>query len=269
MHKLPQPVKLWYCGAVLPPRAPRRPAATASSTRSAPRRSAPTSPLVDAEAIILLDELLERAGRARDRADPDEPRLAGERAASTARSCAPTCASTRPSSPPTCASGIDANPLRAFDANDEGTRAVMDEGADAARPPRGRGRRALRRGARAARRRRGRLRARPDPGARARLLHAHGLRLHCRGPRRPVRGRRRRPLRRPGRAARRPADPRGAAGRPGSSGSCWPSARSPRSPRADVFVASPTRRSGRGRWPSSPSCAAPAWRPSSTSPGAA
>ena len=42
MHKLPQPVKLWYLRASTAASA-RRPAASASSGRSGPRRSAPTT----------------------------------------------------------------------------------------------------------------------------------------------------------------------------------------------------------------------------------
>ena len=45
MHKLPQPVKLWYLSSFYRSRGARRPAASASSGRSAPRRSArPTRP---------------------------------------------------------------------------------------------------------------------------------------------------------------------------------------------------------------------------------
>ena len=68
MHKLPQPVKLWYLGPLLPPRGARRRAATASSGRSAPRRSARDDPSVDAELILLLAELLEALGARRDAA---------------------------------------------------------------------------------------------------------------------------------------------------------------------------------------------------------
>ena len=132
---------------------------------------------------------------------------------------APTCARTRPSSPTDVRERIDANPLRAFDADDEGTRAVMAEaptlldrleGEDAEHFAEVRG---------APRPRRRRLRARPDPGPRPRLLHAHGLRVRVRAARRPVGGRRRRPLRRPRRAARRAADAGGRLGARGSSGS--------------------------------------------------
>jgi histidyl-tRNA synthetase len=43
MHKLAQPVKLWYWGPYFATRR-RRPVASASSPSSAPRRSAPTTP---------------------------------------------------------------------------------------------------------------------------------------------------------------------------------------------------------------------------------
>ena len=72
--------------------------------------------------------------------------------------------------------------------------------------------------------------ARRDARPRARLLHAHRVRVQVRRARRPVGARRRRPLRRPGRAARRARDARAAAGRPGSSGSCWRSTRAAAAP---------------------------------------
>ena len=62
MHKLPQPVKLWYLSSFFRRERPQKPAATASSGRSARRRSAPTTPRVDAESILLLAELLEALG---------------------------------------------------------------------------------------------------------------------------------------------------------------------------------------------------------------
>ena len=43
-HRPPTPWKVWYGRAELPLREARRPAATGSSTRSAPRSSAPTTP---------------------------------------------------------------------------------------------------------------------------------------------------------------------------------------------------------------------------------
>ena len=79
-----------------------------------------------------------------------------------------------------------------------------------------------------------------DPGPRPRLLHAHRVRVRVRA----------RSTRRRGRSAaagattawsRRSAArrPRAAAGRPGSSGSCWRSTSRRAEPTADVFVAGP------------------------------
>ena len=82
------------------------------------------------------------------------------------------------------------------------------------------------------------LRGRHDARARARLLHAHGVRVHLRRARRAVRRRRRRPLRRADRADRRPARRRAWAGRRASSACCWPRPRSrPRPRRVDLYVA--------------------------------
>ena len=165
---------------------------------------------------------------------------------------------------------IDVNPLRAFDSDHEGTRGVMASAPTIVERARGRGRRALRRGAGAARRRRHRLRDRPDPGPRPRLLHADDLLLRLRRARRPVGDRRRRPLRRPDRAARRAGRRRRSAGRPGSSGSCWPWTRRRRAP--EPRDALRRRRRGRaaprGRWRWRASCATPASPPSSTSAAA-
>ncbi len=111
---------------------------------------------------------------------------------------------------------IDANPLRAFDADHEGTRKVMADAPtlldrlDASDAEHFAEVRALldRNGVA--------YDIDPDPRSRARLLHAHPLRVRMRAPRRPVRDRWRRPLRRADRAARGPADARlrlGAGGR--------------------------------------------------------
>ena len=102
---------------------------------------------------------------------------------------------------------MELNPLRAFDSADEGTQKVMAEAPRLLDALEGEDARALRGRTRPARPGRRPLRGRPDDGARARLLHAHGLRAPLRPPRRPVAGGRGRPLRRPDRAARRAADP--------------------------------------------------------------
>ena len=110
--------------AVLPPRAPAGgplPAVHADRRRGDRLRLAAGRRRAD------------RAGgrhprRARRRGRPAaarQPRHAGDARAPTSTSCATTCAPTRASSPRRSASRIDANPLRAFDADHEGTRKVM------------------------------------------------------------------------------------------------------------------------------------------------
>ena len=88
-------------------------------------------------------------------------------------------------------------------------------------------------------------------GARARLLHPHGVGVRHHRARRTGHDRRRRPLRRPGRAARRPADARRRASARASSG-CWSwsaSRGSPASAALGVFRGRPTTRPGRGSTP--------------------
>ena len=131
----------------------RRPAASASSPRSAPRRSAPTTPALDAELILLLAELLERAGARPRTAAPVEPGHARDARAPTSTSCATTCARARPSCRTRCASG-STEPAARVRRRPPGHAGGDGRGAAAARPARRRRRRALRRGARAARRRR-------------------------------------------------------------------------------------------------------------------
>ena len=205
MHKLPQPVRAWYCGPVLPLRGPAGRAASASSPRSAPRRSAPMTPRSTPSVILLLDDLLGRAGRG--------DCACGSRASATPRPAAPTPTSSasylrarEDQLSDEVRGRLDANPLRAFDSDHEGTRAAVAEAPRLVDRLARRGRRPSRRGPRPARRRGPRLRARRHPGPRPRLLHAHGVRVHERRARRPERGRRRRPLRRAGRAAGRPRD---------------------------------------------------------------
>ena len=117
------------------------------------------------------------------------------------------------------ARALDANPLRAFDSDHAGTRAVM---ADAPR--------LLDRLTPEDAEHFAEVRALLDDAGQPyevdptlvrgpRLLHAHGVRVHERRPRRPERRRRRRPLRRAGRGARRAAD---AGGRLGGRGRADP-----------------------------------------------
>ena len=89
------------------------------------------------------------------------------------------------------------NPLRVLDDKRPEVQAQLADAPLMHRPPVRRLRRPLRRGPRPARRDRRAARGQPADGARARLLHAHHVRVRARRPRRPVRHRRRRPLRRP------------------------------------------------------------------------
>ena len=122
MHVLPQPVKLWYWGSYFRHERPQ-----AGRYRQFWQLGAEAigsdSPLVDAELIILLDELLQALGVEGVKLRLSSLGSAGTRA-STGRSCRRTCARTSLSSRATSAR-IDANPLRAFDSDDEGTKSVM------------------------------------------------------------------------------------------------------------------------------------------------
>ena len=186
MHKLPQPVKLWYLSGRSSATRRRRRAASASSAQIGAEAIGSDDPAVDAELILLLAEILERA-RARG---PSRLRLSSLGTPETRADyreelqALPARARGR-AVRARCASGIDLNPLRAFDADHPGTQAVMDERAAAARPARPtRTREHFAEVRGAARRGRRRLRGRPDARARARLLHAHGVRVRVRRARR-------------------------------------------------------------------------------------
>ena len=125
MHTLPQPVKLWYSGPFFRYEAPQ-----AGRFRQFHQIGAEAigsdSPLVDAELIVLLDRLLRELevpgvelrlsslGSAGTRSTYREELQAHLRAHESELSR-------------DVRERIDANPLRAFDAKDEGTRAVMAE----------------------------------------------------------------------------------------------------------------------------------------------
>ena len=235
MHKLPQPVKLWCWGPFFRHERPQ-----AGRFRQFHQFDAEAigtdSPLADAESIILLDEILRTLavpglrlrlgslGSLESRAayrdelrgylHAHEAELArrGARRGSTPTRCARSTPTTRGRGGDG-GRADDARPPRATTTPSTSTRCkrLLDQ-------------------------RRRRLRARRHPGPRARLLHAHGLRVHVRRARRAVGAGRRRPLRRPGRGARRAADAGGRLGRRGSSGSCWRSASRRRRPALDVFV---------------------------------
>ena len=124
MHKLPQPVKLWYWGPFF-----RHERAQAGRYRQFAQVGTEAlgsdDPALDAESILLLAELLEAAQRPRGAAAALEPWLGRGARGISRQSCAPTCASTRGELSEDVRGRIDANPLRAFDADHEGTRAVM------------------------------------------------------------------------------------------------------------------------------------------------
>ena len=223
MHKLPQPVKLWYLSSFFRYEKPQ-----AGRFRQFWQVGAEAigsdDPAVDAEVDRAARDAARRPRRRGRRGCGSARSATPRRARATARSCSALPARARGrAAREEVRERIDLNPLRAFDSDDPGTQ-------------RGHGR--ARRGCSTSSSaddaehfaevralldaRRARLRGRPDARARPRLLHAHGVRVHLRRARRPERRRRRRALRRPDRAARRQADARHAAGRPGSSGCCSP-----------------------------------------------
>ena len=131
---------------------------------------------------------------------------------------------------------------------------------------------ALRRRAAPTRRLRRSLRARPDPRARARLLHAHDLGVRGPAARRAEHDPGGGALRRSRRGDRRARRRRASASAPASSGSCWRSRRPPRrSPRRhDVFFAIERRRARRAGWRSSNGrLRAAAWPATPTTPALA
>jgi histidyl-tRNA synthetase len=125
MHKLPQPVKLWYAGPFFRYEAPQ-----AGRFREFNQIGAEAigsdSPLVDAELIMLLDGLLrglEIAGielRLSSLGSPDARASYREQLQSYLRAHESDLSKE-------VRERIDANPLRAFDSDHEGTRRVMAE----------------------------------------------------------------------------------------------------------------------------------------------
>ena len=217
MHKLPQPVKLWYLSSFF-----RRETPQAGRFRQfwqvGVEAIGSPDPAVDAEVILLLAELLEAIG-ARDVnlviASLGQPE---SRAAYREELIAYLRANEDQLSPD------DRRPDRPQPAARLRRQARADaardgQGAAADRSPAAGGPRPLRRGPGPAARRGSELQRRHDARARAGLLHAHAVRV-------PVRragggaehARRRRPLRRPGRGPRRACRRPASAGRRASSG---------------------------------------------------
>ncbi len=124
MHKLPQPVKLWYWGPFFRHEAPQA-GRYRQFTQVGAEALGSDDPTIDAELILLLSELLERAGargiRLRlsslgtpetRRAYSDELRAyLGGRESELSEEVR---------------NRIDANPLRAFDSDDPGTKRVLE-----------------------------------------------------------------------------------------------------------------------------------------------
>ena len=124
MHKLPQPVKLWHLGPYFRYERPQ-----AGRFRQFNQIGAEAigsdSPLVDAELIMLLDELLRGLG-VPALGCGSQPRLA-RGAGRLPRGARGLPARARGRAGADVRERIDENPLRAFDSKDEGTRAVMAE----------------------------------------------------------------------------------------------------------------------------------------------
>jgi histidyl-tRNA synthetase len=125
MHKLPSPVKFWYFSSFFRAEAPQRGRYRQFWQVGAEVIGA-DGPEVDAELIILLAELLEVMGVKGTKlrlASLGTPRTRGEYRQALAeylRANAERLA-------PEVRARIDLNPMRAFDSNDPGTRAVMRE----------------------------------------------------------------------------------------------------------------------------------------------
>ena len=123
MHKLPQPVKLWCAGPFFRYEAPQ-----AGRFRQFNQIDAEAigsdSPLVDAELIMLLDDLLSELDvpgvrlRLSSLGSPEARAAYREELKDYLRAH-------ESELPREVRERIDANPLRAFDSDDEGTRAVM------------------------------------------------------------------------------------------------------------------------------------------------
>ena len=161
MHKLAQPVKLSYAGPFFRHERPQ-----AGRYRQFHQIGAEAigtdSPLADAEAIMLLADLLAELG-----VPGVELRLGSLGSLEARRAYLEELKAHLHAHEGELSEDvrerIDVNPLRAFDSDDEGTRAVMASAPTIVERARGRGRRALRRGARAARRGRRRLRRSTRP----------------------------------------------------------------------------------------------------------
>ena len=246
MHKLPQPVKLWYLSSFFRQEKPQA-GRYRQFWQVGAEAIGSADPAVDAELDRAAAHDPRRARRARACGCGSRASARRRRGSTTARALQDHLRAHEDELSGEVRERIDLNPLRAFDSDHPGTQRVMDVGAAAARPPRRRGRRALRGGQGAPRRRGRRLRHRHDARARHGLLHAHGVRVRIEGARRAVGRRGRRALRRAHRDDRRAADAGQRLGGRASSGSCSPprAGRSPQ-PVVDLYVASAKDNAPRG-----------------------
>ena len=123
MHKLPQPVKLWYVGPFFRHEAPQA-GRYRQVTQLGAEALGSDDPSLDAELILLLGEILEAVG-----ARPDRVRLASLGKPETRRAYADELRDYLRGREAELADDVrdrlDLNPLRAFDSDHAGTRAVM------------------------------------------------------------------------------------------------------------------------------------------------
>jgi histidyl-tRNA synthetase len=123
MHKLPQPVKLWYWGPYFRHEAPQA-GRYRQFSQVGIEAIGSLEPSLDAEAILLLSELLQRAGakgirlRLSSLGTPETRRAYSDELRSYLREHESELSDE-------VRGRIDANPLRAFDSDHPGTKAVM------------------------------------------------------------------------------------------------------------------------------------------------
>ena len=250
MHKLPQPVKLWYLSSFFRRERPQK-GRFRQFWQVGAEAIGSDDPAVDAEMILLLGRAARGARRARRAAAARPASASRRRARPTARSCRRTCARTRTElSRGGRRRGSTSTRCARSTPTTRRTQRVMADAPRLIDRLAAGGPRALRRGPGPARRRRPGLRRstrRSCAGStttRARCSSSPPTRSAAQSTRR-----RRRPLRRAGRADRRPADARAWAGRRASSGCCWPRRSRRRSqPPLDLYVAYAAR-AARGRLP--------------------
>jgi histidyl-tRNA synthetase len=124
MHKLPQPVKLWYWGPFFRHEAPQA-GRFRQFTQLGAEALGSDDPSLDAELILLLAELLDRAGAGETRLRLSSLGIPATRAAYLDELRAYLRRHEDTLSEDVRAR-LDDNPLRAFDADHPGTRAVME-----------------------------------------------------------------------------------------------------------------------------------------------